>query len=238
MDLPLAVLYEDAHLIAVNKPAGLLTQGRAGGEPTVEDAVRSYLPRNEANGDAPFLGTVHRLDRPVSGVVLWAKTTKAARRLSAQFASRTAKKENWAVASLSPGDETIEAEGLWDDWLTPSTNPTGVVQIVDPATPGARRAVTRFKLDRSRDVGTGLVSLRLEPETGRTHQLRVQAAARGLPIVGDRLYGSPNPFAAGIALHAVRLSFDHPIAKQRCELTAPLPEAWREWAGVLDVTAF
>ena len=235
MGFPLAVLHEDSHLIAVDKPAGVLTQGLSGSEPTLEDAVhRHLLDRGEPGAVSPFLGTVHRLDRPVSGVVVWAKTLKAARRLSAQFASRTASKEYWAVSAPSSSFES-ENQGIWDDWLTPTADTLGVVRVVHPDTARAKRAITRFLLDRSRLDSEGLVLLRLIPETGRTHQLRAQAAAHGLPILGDLPYGSQQPFAKGVALHAVRLDLDHPITKERLEITAPPPATWGNLTTRFDV---
>src|SRR5215217_432331 len=111
-DAPLSLLFEDAHCLAVAKPAGLLTQGRPGGEPTLEDAVRRHL--DPGDPWSAYLGTVHRLDRPVSGVVLWAKTPRSARRLAAGFAAREAVKEYWAIVEEAAAGPALE--GTWDDW--------------------------------------------------------------------------------------------------------------------------
>src|SRR5207248_9106732 len=133
----LTILFEDAHCLAIAKRAGELTQGTASGDPTVEEAVRGYLG---AGGRGPaYLGTVHRLDRPVSGVLLWAKTPKAARRLAAQFAAREVSKEYWAVVEGDP--LALGIEETWDDWLTPP-DASGVVHVAGPDSPGARRATT------------------------------------------------------------------------------------------------
>src|SRR5690349_21749918 len=190
----LTILFEDAHCLAVAKPAGLLTQGVPRGEPTLEAAVRRHLrPDDPASA---YLGTVHRLDRPVSGVVLWAKTPKAARRLAEQFGSRQAHKQYWAIVEGRPG----AARGLWDDWLClDAATGLGGSQVCAPGRPRARRAVTRFALGEAEGLPPGCSWLRLWPETGRTHQLRVQAAHRGLPVLGDRLYGSAGAFPLGIA---------------------------------------
>ena len=217
---PLAILWDDPHLIAVVKPAGLLTQGVAGAESTLEEAVRRHL-RGEGSGPI-YLGTVHRLDRPVSGVIVWAKTAKAARRISEQFAVRGVRKQYWAVA-----EGCLDREAVWDDWLAP-VDESGVARVVAEGTAGARRAITRARPMVGVKVPTGLIALELEPETGRTHQLRAQASARGLAIVGDARYGATRSFAVGIALHARFLSFVHPITKREVSLKAPVPDAWRD----------
>ncbi len=218
---PLVVLFEDAQILAVVKPAGLLTQRNLKGEPALEDDVRAYLDP-DAIGNV-YLGTVHRLDRPVSGVILWAKTHKAARRLAAQFGRREVDKEYVGVCEdqrPTPGP----VETVWMNWLAPSSDPKGVVHVLEEGTPGARAAETQV-FEEPRSV-PGTVRLRLLPVTGRTHQLRAQAAARGIPILGDTTYGATRPFPAGIALHARMLRFRHPTLHAPIELTAPLPESW------------
>ncbi len=220
-DAPLAIVRDDPHLIAVVKPAGMLTQGYAGGEPTLEDFVRATLRPDDSS--SLYLGTVHRLDRPVSGVVVWAKTPKAARRLAAQFAGRTVAKEYWGVVE---GPEPLET--TWDDWLAP-VNVSGVARIVPAGSPGARRAVTRVRpLAGTATAGTTLVVL--EPETGRTHQIRAQASGHGRPIVGDAAYGSTRPFPRGIALHARSLRFEHPASREEVVLVAAVPRDWADFS--------
>jgi 23S rRNA pseudouridine1911/1915/1917 synthase len=216
---PLVILYDDPYVLAIAKAAGQLVQGFSSGEPTVEDAVRRLV------GASSYLGTVHRLDRPVSGVLLWAKTEKAARRLADQFASRRVAKEYWAVVEAQ---RLPPRAGLWDDWLTASADASGVVQVVDRSATSARRAVTRFRIGEGGRVPDGTLWLRLEPETGRTHQLRAQAAQRGLPVWGDRLYGSTRVFPVGIALHARAITFEHPVQKRPITVKADPPEVWRE----------
>ena len=220
MSDPLAILFEDAHLLAVSKPAGVLTQGRPGGEPALEEAVRRHLdPEAPA---ACYLGTVHRLDRPVSGVLVWAKTPKAARRLAEQFAGREARKRYWAIVAGTPATP----EGTWEDWLCVEDTGLGRVQVCSRLAPRALRAVTRYRTAAARLLPPGAAWLELWPETGRTHQLRVQAAARGLPIWGDRDYGSAQTFPRGIALHARALTIRHPIQQRPMTFEAPLPEHW------------
>jgi len=226
------ILFEDAHLLAVGKPAGLLTQGIDAGEPTLETAVRRHLARGE--GDSAYVGTVHRLDRPVSGVVVWAKTPKAARRLADQFARREVGKLYWAIVE---GDATVIGPGrVWDDWLAP-VDASGVVRVVDPHAPGAKRAVTRAVPGHADRLPGGLSWFLLRPETGRTHQLRAQASARGLAIVGDAAYGSGCPFGPGIALHARSLTIRHPVRRQSLTFVAPLPESWKDHGIELSATS-
>jgi 23S rRNA pseudouridine1911/1915/1917 synthase len=228
MTEPLVVLFEDAHCLAVVKPAGLLTQGTAAGEPTLEAAVRRYL--SPGAPDAPYLGTVHRLDRPASGVVVWARTPKAARRLADQFARRAARKEYWAIVEGDVPPSGPDRDEVWDDWLAPA-DAAGVVRAVAPGTPRARRALTRVRHGSAARLPAATSWLRLWPETGRTHQLRAQAAARGRPILGDLAYGATRPFPRGIALHARALTLRHPILQTPLTWVAPLPESW-DAAGI------
>jgi len=232
---PLAILYEDDHLLAVAKPAGLLTQGRPG-QATLEDAVRRYL--RPADPGSVYLGTVHRLDRPVSGVVLWACTPRAAKRLSRQFAARTVSKEYWAIVEPREAPPAPGTEGLWVDHLAASSDAHGVVALQAEGTPGARQAETRFRRDTDDEPAPfrapeGLIGLRLWPRTGRTHQLRAQAAARGLPVWGDTAYGAVQPFPLGIALHARSLTLRHPALHQPLTIVAPPPTTWAG-AGILS----
>lgn len=229
MDESLTILFEDAHCLAIVKPGGELTQGMSGGrETTLEARVRRYLcPDDPAS---VYLGTVHRLDRPVSGVILWAKTLKAARRLAAQFAAREPRKEYWAIVE---GTTTpLGDEGEWNDWLT-DPDVSGVAHAVETEAPGTRQAITRFRKCPALMLPENCCWLRLWPETGRTHQLRAQAAHRGLGILGDRTYGSNRPFPQGIALHARTLRVRHPILGATIDLLAPLPATWTEQGIVL-----
>lgn len=223
---PLVVLFEDAHCLAAAKPAGLLTQGRPADGPTLEDLVRHHI--DPADPKSVYLGTVHRLDRPVSGVVLWAKTPKAARRLARQFETRSAAKHYWAVVE---GDaRSLAGQDVWDDMLRESDGPR-VTASADSAKTGTRRAITRFQVAQALKLPAGTSWLRLWPETGRKHQLRAQSAARGCPILGDSLYGAARGFPRGIALHARALRVVHPVLGTPLTWVAPLPVAWAE-AGI------
>jgi 23S rRNA pseudouridine1911/1915/1917 synthase len=245
----LAIVFEDDHCLAVAKPPGQFTQGTwaPAGEVTLETAVRAYL--DPADPRSAYLGIIHRLDRPCSGVLLWAKTLKAARRLSAQFERRTVIKEYWAIVELPAGaagsavdagsnrDAGAPAEAaVWSDWLT-RPNESGVVCAVAPASAGAREAVTRWQRAAAPALPPGCAWLRLWPETGRTHQLRIQSARRGMPIVGDSAYGSTLNFPSphGIALHARSLRFRHPMTGIDLSLEAPVPSSWT--AAGINVSA-
>ncbi len=217
----LVILYEDAHCLAVSKPSGISTQAPPIAGPTLETAVRAYLYPGEETGG--FVGTVHRLDRPVSGVVLWAKNSKAARRFSKQFERRQVRKEYWALVG---GESPPEGSGEWEDWLYREETGLGRVQVCAPGTPRAQRALTRWRAERVAGLEPGIGWFRLEPETGRMHQLRVQSASRGWPILGDAAYGAASAFPEGIALHARRLTIRHPVLERPLTFVAPLPEGW------------
>ena len=221
----LDVLFEDNHCLAVNKPAGLLSQGDATGDPSLVDIAMLYLKCRYQKPGHVYLGLLHRLDRPTSGVVLLAKTSKAASRLSAQFREGTVSKVYWAVVEGNPREE----EGEWVDLLEKDArqNRSGVVLEDGPSSKEARVA---FRvLERS----VRYARLELRPATGRSHQLRVQLAQRGLPIVGDRKYGAATRLEAldghaRIALHARQLSFTHPTRQEAISVDAPIPADWPE----------
>jgi 23S rRNA pseudouridine1911/1915/1917 synthase len=232
---PLVILHEDSHCLAVVKPPGQFTQGEWAppDEITLETAIRRYL--DPAHPSAIYLGIVHRLDRPTSGLLVWAKTSKAARRLASQFESRKVTKEYWAVveSSRGPVDDLVDhGDETWTDWLNRPDH-AGIVSVLDQRTAGAREAVTVVRFETALTVPPSCRWLRLWPKTGRTHQLRVQAARRGLPILGDHSYGSTAaaPLPRGIALHARALEFYHPTSGSRLRLVAPVPSSWKD-AGI------
>jgi 23S rRNA pseudouridine1911/1915/1917 synthase len=231
MTVPLSVLYEDNHCLAVAKPAPLLTQGVPPGVPTLEAMARAYLKEKYHKAGHVYLGIPHRLDRPVSGVVLFARNTKAARRLAEQFQQHQVQKTYWAVVD---GDVSPD-EGTWEDWLRKVAEEARSERVAadDPL---ARRAVLRY---RRMGGGPGWTLLEIEPRTGRMHQIRVQAAVRGWPVRGDVLYGSRQSFGPPaefprdrvIALHGRNLTFLHPIRYEPVTVTAPLPETWRDFGA-------
>ena len=234
----LRILFEDEHCLAISKPAGQFTQGTwaPAGEETLEQAVRSHL-RPDAPS-AAYVGIVHRLDRPVSGVLVWAKTRKAARRLSRQFERRRVVKEYWAVVEVREprghwGLRCSDGEPFSETWtdVLGTAGVEGVVPVVPAGEPSGRSATTRVEWVELAKGAGGLAWLRLWPVTGRTHQLRVQSAHRGLPVVGDSTYGAQRSFPQGIALHARSVAIWHPSLETMVHFTAPLPESWRELAS-------
>jgi 23S rRNA pseudouridine1911/1915/1917 synthase len=216
---PLDILYEDNHCLAVAKPSGVVSAHFQGTEETLDRAVKAYLKERYQKPGNVFLGVVHRLDRPVSGVLLFARTSKAAARLAEQFREGTVEKVYWAVVE---GDLQKSA-GTLEDWLLRDRE-VGRVEVVEPRTRGARQALLHFQ---RRGGHTGLTWVEIRPQTGRTHQLRVQLAHHGFPIYGDAKYGSIHTFGRAIGLHARALTFLHPIRYEPITLTAEVPRTWR-----------
>jgi 23S rRNA pseudouridine1911/1915/1917 synthase len=214
----LEVLFEDNHCLAVMKPAGLLTMGDDTGDPTLLDAAKAYLKEKYAKPGAVFLGVVHRLDRPVSGIVLYARTSKAAARLSAQFRDRTVEKVYWAAVTGA----NIPAEGELVGKIT-KDRARNIASVTDDDDGRDSRLGYRVLQRQS-----GLSLIEVCPLTGRGHQIRVQLAHADWPILGDRKYGSSRAFIpGGIALHARALTVLHPVTQQPLTITAELPESWR-----------
>jgi 23S rRNA pseudouridine1911/1915/1917 synthase len=215
----LQILYEDNHLLAINKPAGLATMGLSPGEPTLLSAAKEYLKCKYAKPGNVYLGVVSRLDATVSGVVLLARTSKAAARLTERFRRREVTKVYWAVVE----GEIQPARADCRDWLVKDESRQRM-RVARAGTAGAREALLSY--GRLTIIGRDSL-LEIELRTGRKHQIRVQLAARGHPILGDAKYGSGRTFPRGIALHARRLVVAHPVASGGViEVTAPLPAYW------------
>lgn len=233
MAFTLHVLYEDNHCLAVQKPAGLLTQGVPLGIATLEALARAYLKEKYHKAGNVYLGIPHRLDRPVSGVVLFARSSKAAARLAEQFRERQVRKVYWALVERSTSGEVPPEEGVWEDWLLKHPEQARSACVAS-GTEGAKQARLRFRRQQVFEDGA---LLEVYPETGRMHQIRVQAASRGWPIRGDELYGAKLSFGPAanlqreriIGLHARALTFLHPIRYEALTVTAPVSEDWRAW---------
>jgi 23S rRNA pseudouridine1911/1915/1917 synthase len=226
----LDILYEDNHCLALNKPAGWPTTHFDGKDETVDRLAKAYLAEKYAKPGNVFLGVVHRLDKPVSGVLLFARTSKAAARLSEQFRDGAVEKQYWAVvedavsARRDPQVPWAAADaGSLEDHLK-KNDPNARVEVVPADTPGARFARVLFTVCGRHG---GLTWLDLRPHTGRKHQLRVQLASRGCPVYGDLRYGSDHTFGHAIALHARSLTFLHPTTREQVTVTAEVPKLWR-----------
>lgn len=218
--MALQILHEDNHLIAVNKPAGWLVQSDRTGDTTLADYVKGYIKdRYNKPGDV-FLGTIHRLDRPVSGVVVFARTSKALTRMNELFRKREIEKTYWAVLT----DRPKPIEGTLQHLIKkdPTRNVSRAFDRPTRTSDGAKPAELDYRLI----AGIGAQHLvEIKPKTGRPHQIRVQMATLKTPIRGDVKYGAREPNEDGsILLHARALDFTHPVKKEPVHIEAPLPE--------------
>jgi 23S rRNA pseudouridine1911/1915/1917 synthase len=217
----LEILYEDNHLLAVVKPAGLATMGVPAERPSLLELAKQYIKDRYNKPGNVYLGIVSRLDAPVTGVVVLARTSKAARRLTEQFRAGTVEKIYWAMIEGS-----IESDGgECIDWIGHDERHRRM-WIVGPTVPDAKQARLSYR-HLAVIEGGSLIEVTLD--TGRKHQIRLQLAHRGHPILGDRKYGSRHPWPAGIALHARSLLITHPVSGEPLKLEAPLPTAWTDF---------
>jgi len=224
--MPLEVLHADNHVIAVAKPAGVPTVPDESGDVSLLDEVREWIRVTAGKPGNVFVGVVHRLDRPVSGVALFARTSKAASRLSDAWRTRSVQKTYLGLVAGAPP----QPEGEVELWIVKDER-RNVVRAVAAGHADAKASRSRYRvLARRGDV----TLLRLEPLTGRSHQLRVLCRELGAPLLGDLKYGAGAPLRdASIALHAWRLVFPHPTAKTPVTVTCEPPDArwWREFRG-------
>ncbi len=220
----LTILYEDNHVIAAVKPPGVLSQADASGAPDMLTILKVYVKEKYAKPGDVYIGLVHRLDRPVGGAMVFARTSKAAARLSAQVSERSLTKEYLAV--VENGGALPSAGILTDHLLKDDENN---VRVVSAVTPGAKYAELSFE---KLACAGGFALVRVALVTGRAHQIRVQFASRGHAIWADARYGRARS-GADIALWAVRLEFEHPTLRERIELTSKPPDAhpWRALTG-------
>jgi 23S rRNA pseudouridine1911/1915/1917 synthase len=225
----LDILYDNGPVLVVNKRAGVLTQAPAGID-SLEVRVKSFYRAREAKEGNIYLGLPHRLDRPVSGAIVFARHVRAAQRISTQFENRTVTKVYWAFVE----GQVEEDEGTWTDHLHKRH---GMAQaIVVPADdPRGKIAIMHWRVLARTDTGTWL---EIQLETGRTHQIRVQSASRGHAVVGDTQYGATQTFGEqfedkrlrAIGLHARQLGFNHPMTREPVDVIAPVPAVWRSLA--------
>lgn len=216
--MSLDVLYEDNHLLVVDKPPGIATMGVRDDRPTLLSLAKEYIRDKYNKPGNVYLGVVSRLDAPVTGVLLIARTSKAARRLTEAFRSRSVEKSYLALVEGHPS----ERAGRLENYLRKDERHRKM-HTTTPSAPDAQRAVLDYEV-LSEQSDTSLVRVTLK--TGRKHQIRVQLAKLGHPIVGDRKYGASRPFPQGIALHSHRLVLEHPVRKEPLEVIAELPKYW------------
>lgn len=222
-----SVIYEDNHLIVVNKAAGILVQGDATGDTPLSDLVKEYIRVRYKKPGAVFLGVVHRIDRPVSGLVVFARTSKALERMNALFRQKKTIKTYWAQTRKRPATDS----GSLVHWLAKDTGRNKAI-IYNRETPGALRSELNYEVTGE---SGGFWMIRVNPVTGRPHQIRAQLSSIGCSIRGDVKYGyeTPNPDGS-ICLHARQLEFIHPVKKELLILKAPLPQSnvWQPFRNI------
>lgn len=224
------ILYEDNHLLVVNKAVGELVQTDPAGTPALEDELKAFLKKRDGKPGDVFLGVVHRIDRPVSGVVVLAKTSKALVRLNEMIKNGQIRKTYWAIVENAPAD----AEGLLTHYIVrdPKSNRS---RALDAPREGAKEARLRYHVLKKSDRYT---LLEIELLTGRHHQIRAQLARIGCAIKGDLKYGArrSNP-DGGICLHSRAVEFDHPVRHEPVKIVAPVPEEklWRYFEQPTDL---
>ena len=224
--LSLNVLFEDNHIIAVEKPAGILVHGDETGDRTLQDHVKTYIKKKHNKPGDVFLGVIHRLDRPVSGVTIFARTSKALTRMNALIKDREITKEYLALVSKRP----LEIKGLLTHYIVKDTK-KNFSHIYDKMKNGAKKALLRYEM-----VGqiSGYVLMRINLETGRPHQISVQMKRIGCHIIGDVKYGYEfGNVDKYICLHCSKMSFIHPIKKDRItiKLKPPKNDFWDIFIG-------
>lgn len=224
----MTIVYEDNHIIVVNKTASEIVQGDKTGDEPLSERLKSYLKVKYNKPGNVFIGVTHRLDRPVSGLVVFAKTSKALSRLNAMFQTKEVKKTYWAIVTAAPPQE----EGELMHYLVRNEK-QNKSYAYDRERPESKRAILHYRLLANSER---YWLLEVDLQTGRHHQIRCQLAKMGCPIKGDLKYGAPrsNPDAS-ICLHARQIRFIHPVSKEMINLTAPLPDG-NLWAAFKQLT--
>ena len=211
------VVYEDNHIIIVNKQSGEIVQGDKTGDRPLSDIVKDYIKEKYQKPGAVFLGVVHRLDRPVSGLVVFARTSKALTRLNKMFAEGEVHKTYWALVKNAPQ----KTEATLTHWLVRNEKQNKSYAYATEK-PNAKKAILKYRLIGKSD---NYSLLEVQLMTGRHHQIRCQLAAMGCPIKGDLKYGAPRSNPDGsISLLSRRIEFIHPVSKERITAEAPLPD--------------
>ena len=211
------ILYEDNHVIVCIKPAGVLSQSDGSGSPDMLTILKRYIKEKyEKPGDV-YLGLVHRLDRPVSGVMVFARTSKAASRLSEQIRTRKVEKLYRCVVN-----GVLEGSGRLENYISKDED-RNIVTVSDSEKPGYKASYLDY---RAVDTKDGLTLTEIRLGTGRSHQIRAQMAHNGYPLVGDQKYGQKDNRCKDIALESFKLSFEHPVKREFITFEAPVPEGF------------
>ena len=222
MNLQAQIIFEDNHLLVINKKAGQLVQGDKTGDLSLLELIKDFIKKRDEKPGNVFLGLVHRIDRPTSGLVIYAKTSKALTRLTVMVKNREVKKTYWAIV----GKEMIPKSQRLIHYLQKNEKTNKATVFIKP-TDKAKESILNYQIIKRLD---NYQLLEIDLETGRHHQIRAQLSKIGVPIKGDLKYGAPrsNP-DGGISLHARKLEFEHPVTKERVEIVAPVPENDAIW---------
>ena len=216
------ILYEDNHILIINKNVGQLVQGDKTGDKSLLELLKSFIKERDQKPGNVFLGLVHRIDRPTSGLVIYAKTSKALSRLTQMVKNREIKKTYWAIVpkEIIPQSQTLT------HYLKKNEKNNKAI-VYNKETDGAKKAILNYQIIKNLD---NYMLLEIDLQTGRHHQIRAQLSKIGVPIKGDLKYGAPrsNP-DGGISLHARSLKFIHPVSKEQIKITAPTPKKDNLW---------
>lgn len=216
------ILYEDNHILIINKNVGQLVQGDKTGDKSLLELLKSFIKERDQKPGNVFLGLVHRIDRPTSGLVIYAKTSKALSRLTQMIKNREIKKIYWAIVpkEIIPQSQTLT------HYLKKNEKNNKAI-VYNKETDGAKKAILNYQIIKTLD---NYMLLEIDLQTGRHHQIRAQLSKIGVPIKGDLKYGAPrsNP-DGGISLHARSLKFIHPVSKEQINITAPTPKKDNLW---------
>lgn len=216
------IIFEDNHMMVINKKAGQLVQGDKTGDSSLLELIKDFIKKRDEKPGNVFLGLVHRIDRPTSGLVIYAKTSKALTRLTVMVKNREVKKTYWALTAK----EMIPKSQRLVHYLQKNEKTNKATVFVKP-TDGAKESILTYTIIKTLD---NYQLLEIDLETGRHHQIRAQLSKIGVPIKGDLKYGAPrsNP-DGGISLHARKLQFIHPVTKEKIEIIAPVPQNDAVW---------
>ena len=211
------VLFEDNHIIVAIKPAGVLSQCDGSSAPDMLTILKAYIKEEYSKPGEVYLGLVHRLDRPVSGVMVFARTSKAASRLSEQIRTRKVEKIYRCVVN-----GILEGEGRLENFISKDED-KNIVTVIDKEKPGYKASYLDYRALASKD---GLTMVEVKLGTGRSHQIRAQMAHTGYPLIGDQKYGDKDKRCKDIALEAYKLSFEHPVKREFITFEAPIPSGY------------